>query len=454
MTTLKDSFVNFTARLGFGGGSQQDASHYQQNFISRNRWQLDAAYRENWVAGLAVDTVAEDMVRAGASITSAMDDDQKEAIEAGFARWNIWNELLQTIKWSRLYGGAIAVLLIDGQNLSSPLNVDSIGEGQFKGLQVLDRWQLRPSLNDLVTDYGPYFGLPKSYQVLPDSRNAMAGETIHHTRCIRLEGLHLPHWQRQSANGWGQSVLERVWDRMIAFDSATEGAAQLVYKAHLRTLKIPGFRDLVANGGPAYDGLIKQVETMRATQSNEGITLIDGDDEFETSTYTFAGLSDMMGQFAQQVSGALQIPLVRLLGQSPAGLSSTGESDLRTYYDNIAAQQNSRLRTPLHLLFEAVSRSETGQPLPDDFSFVFNSLWQLDDTDKASIASTVGNVLNQLETEGNLSHARVLTELRNLSDVTGIYSSITDEDIAEAENEAPAIPEPPVDPLQAESQGD
>jgi hypothetical protein len=35
-------------------------------------------------------------------------------------------------------------------------------------------------------------------------------------------------------------------------------------------------------------------------------------------------------QFAQQLSGALNIPLTRLFGQSPAGMNSTGEGDLHS----------------------------------------------------------------------------------------------------------------------------
>ncbi|MDI5448925.1 hypothetical protein MJL27_26670, partial [Salmonella enterica subsp. enterica serovar Anatum] len=42
-------------------------------------------------------------------------------------------------------------------------------------------------------------------------------------------------------NEWGMSVVERIWDRLTAFDSATVGAAQLVYKAHLRTYKVEMF---------------------------------------------------------------------------------------------------------------------------------------------------------------------------------------------------------------------
>lgn len=439
-----DGFSNFMARLGLGSGSQQDGSHYRQNFTSRNRQQLEAAYRTNWIAGMAVDTVAEDMTREGAEITSDMDPDDKSAIQHGLDRYEVWNRLNDLVSWSRLYGGAIGVLLIDGQNPTSPLNLDTIQPDQFKGLLVLDRWLVQPSLQDLVTDYGPHMGEPRYYDVIADSM-ALSRQRIHYTRVIRLEGVRLPYWQRISENLWGQSVLERLWDRMVAFDSTTAGAAQLVYKAHLRTFKVEGLRQIIANGGGALDGLMKQVEMMRATQSNEGMTLMDKEDEYEAHQYSFSGLSDMILQFGQQLSGALQIPLVRLFGQSPAGLSSTGEADLRTYYDNIKGQQNKDLRRGLHVIFEVLSRSELGKPLDDGFDFSFRSLWQMTDPERATVASTVGTVLNTLESEGNLTHAQVLRELRSISSKTGVFGSISDKDIEEAENEPPdVLPEVPV----------
>lgn len=35
---------------------------------------------------------------------------------------------------------------------------------------------------------------------------------------------------------------------------------------------------------------------------------------------------------------------MRLFGQSPAGLNASGDSDLRTYYDNVANGQDKQLR--------------------------------------------------------------------------------------------------------------
>lgn len=440
-----DSFQNFAARIGLGAGSQHDHARYGFDFISRNRVQLEAMYRSSWVVGQAVDVVAEDMTREGVEIKGDIPPADIEKINKALERMRIWDEICNTIKWARLYGGCLAVMLVDGQNPSTPLKIDSISKGQFKGLLVLDRWLVQPTLQDLVTEYGPGFGMPKYYDVVADSLG-LSNQRIHHSRVIRIDGVDLPYWQRTAENLWGQSVIERLLDRLTAFDSTTAGTAQLVYKAHLRTYKVKDLRNIIATGGKAFEGLVKQIEHIRLWQSNEGMTLMDAEDQFEAHQYGFSGLSDVLLQFGQQLSGALQIPLVRLFGQSPAGLNSTGESDLRTYYDNIAQQQERRLRSPFTTLLNVVSMSELGKVLPDSASFDFTPLWQLNATEKATYSSSVTTSVLTAEEAGLISRATALKELRQSSEITGIWSNITDEDIAEAEEEGPPAPSDKPDP--------
>ncbi len=433
---VADSFQNLLARVGLGAGSQNDASQYGFSPISRNRIQLEFSYRSSWIAGKAVDAFADDMTREGVSVQCDIEPDQLEQLEKAAGKLKLWDAVNDTIKWSRLYGGAIAVLLIDGQNVSTPLRRDTIQQDQFKGLLVLDRWMIQPSLEDLVTDYGADLGMPKFYTVLADAK-ALVNQKIHYSRVLRFDGVELPYWQRIAENGWGQSVLERLWDRLVAFDSTTEGAAQLVYKAHLRTYKVKGLRQLIGAGGKAFDGLIAQIDAIRRFQSNEGLTLMDAEDEFETHQYSFTGLNDVLLQFGQQLSGAIDIPLVRLFGQSPAGLNSTGESDLRNYYDSIKQQQERKLRTAVEKIYDVLYRSTFGAAPPDNMVIEFNPLWQVSDTEKSTIANTVVDAVTKASDSGLIDRHTALKELRQSSTVTGVFSNITDEDIKEAENEPP-----------------
>lgn len=430
-----DSFINFAMNMGIGTDNPMSGSSYGFNPVTRNRVMLEWIHRGSWLGGVAVDLVAEDMTKAGIKLEGKVDPDDINIIEEAAISLNIWSKLSDTIKWSRLYGGAIAVMLVDGQDVSTPLRLNTIRKNQFCGLLSLDRWMVEPSLNDLVTDLGPSLGMPKFYRVTAQAP-ALSGQKIHHTRCIRLEGIELPYWQKITENLWGISVIERLYDRMIAFDSATTGAAQLVYKSYMRTYKIAGMREIVAAGGDAQAGLIQYVDMMRRFQGIEGITLIDGEDEVQADSHSaFGGLADALQQFGQQISGALQIPLSRLFGQSPSGFDS-GDSSTNTYYDGINSKQNKDLKVGVTKIYRAIAASE-GIVLPDGFKIEFNHLKQLTEVEKTIIAEGTARCILAAEDNGTISRKTALTELRQSSRITGIFSNITDEEIEDAEDAPP-----------------
>ncbi len=434
-----DSFQNFEQNLGLGANNAMSSSSYGFNPITRNRTLLEWIYRGSWLGGVAVDVKADDMTRGGVDIIGEMEPDNVQAIEEESVNLNIFGKINEASKWGSLYGGAVAVILIDGQDVSTALREDTVKKDQFKGLLVMDRWMVQPSLENLVTDLGPHLGEPKYYRVTAMAP-ALVNQNIHYSRIIRFEGVKLPYWQRVMENLWGLSVLERMYDRMIAFDSATTGAAQLVYKSYLRNYKIKGLRQVVATGGDALAGLTQYVEMMRRFQGIEGMTSIDGDDEFASESHgAFGGLSDILMRFMEQCAGAIQIPLVRLFGQSPSGFS-TGDTDLRNYYDEVKQLQERDLKVGVTKIYKIMALS-LGLEIPKGFGINFRSLWQLSDPEKSDIASKNVDTVSRANEAGIIGNKTSLQELKQQSKITGIFTNITEEDIEAAENEPPPLPE-------------
>lgn len=442
-----DGYNNFPAKLGSQTQNIQTGGTYLPGYLTRNRVELEFAYRSSFLVGSAVDAMADDMTRKGINISSKLDPGQKGTVETFWDEMAIWDGLNDTLKWSRLYGGAILVVLIEGQDMSTPLKLDRIRQGQFKGVMSLDRWMVQPSYRELVTDYGPEFGKPKFYKVTTNQQGIPPWK-IHHSRVIRMEGDSLPFQQAQTENGWGMSVIERIFERIQAFDTATVGTTQLIHKAHLRTYSIEGLRKILAlpEDSPLVAGLMKHMDMIREFQTIEGMTLMDNSDEFSTHSYSFAGIADVLLRFAEQVSGATGIPLVRLFGQSPAGFN-TGDGDLENYYSRVNSLQERRLRRHIRWLLDITWRSQFGQPLPDDFTFEFNKLWEMSDSDRATMANNVATALATLVDREILPLPAAMNDLRNLSDIIGIGGALTDKDIEDAktqwqEDEPEAIPAP------------
>lgn len=455
-----DGFDNFISKLGLNNENPLSAGTYEFNLITRNRVLLEAAYRGSWIVGQVVKSVAADMTRAGISVVTNKGKDNLQELKNAQSRLRIWKSFNTLIKWGRLYGGAIAVVQVKGQKLDTPINLDTIGKDQFQGLVVYDRWQLNPAVVDLI-DSGPEMGLPVYYDIVNDPRSTSGGNAgappnnnpnlysgvgqirVHHSRVIRNIGIELPYFQAITEMMWGESVLEQLWDRLISFDDATLASANLISRASLRTVGVEGLRQIIAAGGAAQEGLVAMFEMMRSMQTNEGLTLLDKEDTFQTTSYSFAGLSDMVLQFAQQVSGAAEIPLIRLLGQSPPGLNSNGAEDIRMYYDSINAKQEEDLRPGVEMVLQLLWRSTFGKPCPDDLQFTFAPLWQMTAIDKVNNAKASAETIIGAFEANLTGKAVALKELRQTSSDTGIFSNITDEDIDEAEEDDanPPMPE-------------
>ncbi|HET8689350.1 MAG TPA: DUF1073 domain-containing protein [Methanosarcina sp.] len=427
---FNDGFSNLVGKLGFGNvDNQLSQGYFDFNYLTQNRVQLEAAHRGNWLCQALVDRIAEDMTRAGFTIHGEIDPDRLSDFQAIIQRKGIMQDIGDGIRWGRLFGGALALMLVDGVDYSKPFDAEKIKQGKFRGIKVYDRWRTVPNTNQLIQS-GRDTGLPEMYHIIDLALD------VHHTWLFRFIGDKLPYYQSVREMLWGASVLENVLDRIVAFESVTLGAANLVSRAHLRTIGVKGLRQIFAMGGQAEQNLVTMFQYIREMQNNEGITLIDSEDQFQTDSYQFSGLNDVTLQFAQQVAGAKRIPLTVLFGQSPAGLNATGDSDMRIYYDMISAQQNMRLDDDLKLL-TVLYISEYGEMPPSDFMIKYNSLWQTTDQEKTDIAQKTVQTISQAYNDGAIDRSIYLKELKQCSAITGIFTNITDEELKEAENEPP-----------------
>lgn len=380
-----DGFSNSFAGLGVNSGQDNliSQSGYVPNIITRNRTILENMYRGSTIAAVAVDIIPEDMTKNGIVLKNRDTFEHKETLLEGLTDLKIWDSLNDCLKWARLYGGSVGYILIDGQDPESELDYSTITLGQFKGILPLDKWQVSVQQNELITDLCPQYGLPMYYNIFSNGNSGNSFK-VHHSRMLRFTGIDLPYMQKLAENSWGESVIERLWDRLIAYDSVFTAAAQLVYRANIRTLSVEGLRDIMSSNGNALNGLKRMVSEMKQMQANEGISIIDARDKFETLEYNFSGLSDMMDAFVEQIACALQIPLTRLLGQSPAGFS-TGDSDIKNYASTILKEQETKLRTPVKTILELLSRSLLDKELPLNSSFSFVSLIEDNNKEKTEI---------------------------------------------------------------------
>jgi hypothetical protein len=123
------------------------------------------------------------------------------------------------------------------------------------------------------------------------------------------------------------------------------------------------------------------------------------------------------------------------------------------YYDNISAQQESRLRDGMMKMLQVLHMSLFGIRAPEGFDFDFVPLWQTSQKEKADISNTVVTLVTTAFEKGVIDQHTALQELKQSSDQTGIFTNITDEQIDEAKLAPPPVPAEAA-PLPTEPQAD
>ena len=428
-----DSFSNPLARIGADTVNMLEATEYVRRNYTADYMRLNNLYRQNWVVKRLVDVVPEDMTKNWYRIVSQLSPDAKKQITRLERQTRIRSKVLEGLKWGRLYGGAAAVIIIEGHDeiLGEPLDLDMITPGSFKGLVVLDRWcGISPSLG-LVRDISdPDFGMPEYYDITASALGQSV--KVHHSRIVRFIGRPLPHIELVMEQYWGSSEIEHILEELKKYDNTSHNIAALVFSANLKVYKMEGFDQFATMPTEVQRDLYNTLAMMNWMMCNQGMQIIGATDNFETHQYSFGGLSEIYEMFMLDVSGASEIPVTKLFGRSPAGMNATGESDMQNYYDGIEEKQETYLRPVIDKLLPIQCMSEFGA-VPDDLDFEFNPCRRPTEEQKKNILQNTAGAVVDTYNAGIINQKIALTELRESSEATGMWNSIGDEDIDSAD---------------------
>jgi phage-related protein (TIGR01555 family) len=386
-----DKLSNLVSNLGT---DRDKASHSQYSVIPLTPQELTAAYRSSWMARKIIDIPPLDATREWRNWQA--DAKQIELIEEEEKRLGVRRKVMAAMVRARLYGGGALFIGTGERDTSQPLRPEAIKKGGIQFLVPLSKRVL--TAGEIESDpLVEGFGLPRDYTINSGQRTAL---TVHPSRLVVFTGN--PHPDADEVGGlergWGDSVLQSILETLKQADSASANISSLLFEAKVDVIRIPGFMDGLAD--PEYENrVLNRLRLAMMAKGINGTLILDKEEEYDQKESSFAGLTDVMMSFVQLVAGASDIPVTRLLGQAPAGLNATGESDMRNYYDRIAAMQELSLGPSMHILDECLLHSAIGSR-PDDIHYNWASLWQTSETERADVGNKTANTLKTLKDTG------------------------------------------------------
>lgn len=412
---IDGAYVNFVSNLNTG---RDKASHGTFQKISVSDDQIEAVYQD-WLAKKIINRPVQDMLRAGWYFTG-IDEEKSLALQSEMTRIKLVERLYKALIWMRKYGRSYLLLgVADGKSLDQPLDLNILRRGQLQFITVLKQSEVKA----LTNEYLPLeltAGEPFQSAYFEYKRGSNAKVKVHSSRLIKL------------ANGEEEeSALLPIYYTLRNYASTNAGAASLVHEAKIDVIKFPGLMDAIKTR--AKD-VVERFGAAALMKSLNGMLVIDAAEEYQSKSYAFGGLPELMREFSQQTSGAADMPYTLLFGQTTSGLNNSGEFDLRSYYDRVNTEQNWMLKPLLYRLMPVLYRN-LYDDAPKGMGILFNSLWQMDAKTRSEVEK------NNKDRDDKYLELGIVTELQIAKQLREdkVYDFITDEHLKTLEliNENP-----------------
>jgi phage-related protein (TIGR01555 family) len=349
-------------------------------------------------------------------------------------------------------GGAVIVGANDGStNWELPLDEASISSIEF--LTTLSKREIRAYAyyNDARS---AKYGEVELWEVTPQQLNGSPGKgfpdsyfRIHESRVIPFRGRVTSPLQLARAQGLGDSIFTRVLNVLRDHEVTWGNTATLMTDFAQAVFRMQGLKEaLAADKKKLVRDRVSAIDYARSTIR---AAVIDKDDEFQRIATPLTGLPDLLDRFASRLASVADMPLTLLMGTSPGGLNATGDSDIRFFYDRVAAEQDRVLRPALErlarLAFAAKDGPTSGQE-PDHWCVEFKPLWQMDEQQKAQLRLTQAQIDDTYVKGGVLTPEEVAASRFGGADwswETHLDTGTRDA-VGEAQAELEANPPPPV----------
>lgn len=344
-------------------------------------YDLAEKYQNNGLFSKIIDRPAEEALKHGMEY-NVSDADLREFLDDALDRLDWEEKAVTAIRWARLFGGSIIVMLLDdGGGLEEPVNWQDVRS--VEELRVYERAIVQPDPDTYRTGKAEYFDVSSTY-----------GGTfrVHRSRCLVFKNGSLPEYgAAQQYYYWGLPEYIRIHKDLSRALKTHTNAANMIEKSVQPVYKQRGLQNMLA--GPNGDEMeLKRLQVLDASRGIMNTIAVDMEGEdYDFKTFQMTGAKEILESTCNLLSAVTCIPQTILFGRSPAGENATGESDLENYYNFVEGIQKRMLKKNIRTLIKAIVQAgvyDGSIENPGNIKPTFKPLWSLSETEKATVELT------------------------------------------------------------------
>ena len=382
----QDGYTNMLNKYGTTQDNTTAYEYSQESYSSD--LELVRLYESNGLFTKIIDRPAEEAVKHGFDIDYG-NKDTAEYVDTILDKLDFEEKFATALKWSRLYGGAIIVMLVnDSRGLEEPLNIEDVTS--IEELRVFERSVVQPDYTSMyrfgfMNSLKPNipFGEPEFYQI-----SSIYGYfKVHRSRCLVFRNGKLPE---QTTNAlyryWGIPEYIKIKRALRECVTTHENGVKLLERSVQAIYKMKELANMLTTS----DGEETVLQRLQVIDMARGILnsiAIDAEEEYDFKTLPMSGVKDIIDSTCNMLSAVTNIPQTILFGRSPAGMNATGDSDLENYYNMVENIQKQNIKSNARVVIDLILKQGKAYGKLEEipiYKIKFVSLWSMSESERAS----------------------------------------------------------------------
>ena len=291
-----DGYINLLNKYGTAQDNSE-AYHYAGENQTPDTI-LMTHYEQNGLFGKIIDIPAQEAVKKGFKLNIA-DAAVEEYIQKKVRRMKFFTTVEESLKWSRLFGGALAVMIIDDgiNDLTKPVNWKKAKK--IDEIVVYDRSLVMPDYQSMYRGTGMYGTAQRSKFRMPEYYNVYSiygSFRVHESRCLIFRNGKMP--EKASTTDyrfWGVPEYNHIKRAMRETITAHGDAVKLLERSVQAVYKTKNLAQLLSTDEGENDVLrrLQLIDTARGILNSIAIDA-DGE-EYDFKTITLSGRGYVRG---------------------------------------------------------------------------------------------------------------------------------------------------------------
>ena len=380
---VMDSYVSYFQN------SQSLTQYYAQNRFMGYAFLSYLA--QDAMISRGVHTLADEMTREWGELTTKEKENENvvQTVTDEMERLEVQNKFKEAALKTGFFGGCLIFLDVredpnvplEDIELEKPLfkegmddfNKSKLLNKHLVGLRVIEPINLAPGVYNSIDPTAADFFEPEHYYVL--------GRKIHRSRFLYFADNIPPQVLKPVYLFFGIPLAQLAFTYVQDFYKAKEVCTRILQKFSCSAISTDIEKLIYANGKNAVKD---RISTIAKYRDNDSILVLDKEnEEFSQTNTPLSGLKEMWYASLELIPVIFGVPATKLLEISPSGFNSTGEFEMRNFYDSVHTKQTNVFDAPMKRLVEIICYTKGLDP--DILAWAWKSLFKMSERESAEV---------------------------------------------------------------------